>query len=112
MENYYNYYKEKKNVNLSNSFSSVLFDEFSKEYNEKYRKHIFNKILNDDNLIRPSILLIKMIIAEYLKPEKEYMDEALDYISNEETYFPLLNDSKKEIVEKNIMKIFDSTIIL
>ena len=97
-------------MDFSKLFSSVLIDEFNKEFNENYRKFIFETILNDDNLIQPSILLIKMIISEYLKPEKEIMTKALLYIHSEETYFPILNNFKKEIVEKNIMKIFDSII--
>ena len=43
---------------------------------------------------------------------KEIIYDALDYISGEEIYFPLINNYKKEIVEKNIMKIFDSIINL
>ncbi len=110
LKNYKNYYKERNNHNFAESFSSVLFDEFNKEYNENYRKYILKIILDDDNLIKQNILLIKIIIAESIKPEQEFIDEALDYISNEETYFPLLNDCKKEILEKTIMKIFDSII--
>ena len=49
-----------------------------------------------------------MIFAEYIKPEKENIDDALDYLSSEETYFPLLNNSKNEKVEKIIIKIFGS----
>jgi len=112
LKNYKNYYKEKNSLNFVESFSSVLFDEFNKEYNENYRKYILKIILDDDNLIKHNILLIKIIIAESIKPEKEYIDEALNYISNEETYFPLLNNCKKEILEKSIMKIFDSIINL
>jgi len=110
LKNYYNYYKERNNLNYKDSFSSVLFDEFNKEYNINYRKYILKIILDDDNLIKQNILLIKIIIAESIKPEKEFIDEALDYISNEETYYPLLNNCKKEILEKSIMKIFDSII--
>ena len=110
LSNYYNYYKERNNLNFIVSFSSVLFDEFNKEYNENYRKYILKIILDDDELIKQNILLIKIIIVESIKPEKEYIDEALDYISNEEVYFPLLNDCKKENLEKSIMKIFDSII--
>ena len=112
LTNFYNYYKEKNNINFTASFSSVLFDEFNKEFNEKYRKYILKTILDDDNLIQYNILLIKIIIAEYIKPEKEIIYDALDYISGEEIYFPLINNYKKEIVEKNIMKIFDSIINL
>ena len=112
LKNFYNYYKEKNNINFIDSFSSVLFDEFNKEFNEKYRKYILKTILDDDNLIQYNILLIKIILAEYIKPEKEIFYEALDYISGEETYFPVLNNYKKEIVEKNIMTIFDSIINL
>ena len=36
----------------------------------------------------------------------------MDYISGEESYFPLLNDSNKEIVNKNIEKIFELIINL
>ena len=110
LKNYYNYYKERNNLNYKDSFSSVLFDEFNKEYNINYRKYILKIILDDDNLIKQNILLIKIIIAESIKPEKQFIDEALDYISNEETYYPLLNNCKKEILEKSIMKIFDSII--
>ena len=40
------------------------------------------------------------------------MDSVLDYISSEEVYFPLLNDCDKDIVNKNIISIFDTTINL
>ena len=112
LNNFYNYYKEKNNINYANLFSSVLFDEFNKEYNEKYRQYILKTILNDDNLIPYNLLLIKIILSEYVKPEKEYITDALDYISGEETYLPLLNDCNKEIIEKFIIKIFDSIINL
>ena len=112
LKEFYNYYKTKNNINFSASFSSVLLDEFNKEYNEKYRKYILKTILDDDGLVENNILIIKIILAEYLKPDKEYIDDALDYISGEETYFPILNLYKKEIVEKSIIKIFDSIINL
>ena len=53
-----------------------------------------------------------MILSEYIKPEEEYIKNALDYISNEELYFPLLNDYKMKSIEENVMKIFDSIINL
>ena len=112
LDNFYNYYKEKNNINFASLFSSVLFDEFNKENNEKYRQYILNKILSDDNLIPYNILIIKIILTEYIKPYKESIDVALDYISSEEIYFPLLNDSNKEIVNKNIEKIFELIINL
>ena len=112
LDNFYNYYKEKNNINFASLFSSVLFDEFNKEHNEKYRQYILNKILSDDNLIPYNILIIKIILSEYIKPIKECIDVALDYISSEEIYFPLLNDSNKEIINKNIEKIFDLIINL
>ena len=112
LDNFYKYYKEKNNINFAEQFSSVLFDEFNKEHNEKYRKYILNMILSDDNLIPYNILIIKIILSDYVKPFKENMDSALDYISSEETYFPILNDSNKEIVIKNIMKIFEIIINL
>ena len=112
LNKFYDYYKEKNNINFSSLFSSVLFDEFNKEFNEKYRKYILEKILDDDNLIQHNILLIKIILSEYVKPDQEIIEEALDYISSEETYFPLLNQCNKEIVNNNIIKIFDSTINL
>ena len=90
----------------------MLFDEFNKEFNEKYRKYILEKILDDDNLIQHNILIIKIILSEYVKPDQEVIEEALDYISSEETYFPLINKCNKEIINKNIIKIFDSTINL
>ena len=111
-DNFYNFYKGKNNINFSSLFSSELFDEFKKEYNEKYRQYLLKKILDDDNLIRYNIILIKIILAEYIKPNKEIMDRVLDYISSEEVYFPLLNDCDKDIVNKNIIKIFDTTINL
>ena len=112
LNKFYDYYKEKNNINFSSLFSSVLFDEFNKEFNEKYRKYILEKILDDDNLIQHNILLIKIILSEYVKPDQEIIEEALDYISSEETYFPLLNQCNKEKVNNNIIKIFDSTINL
>ena len=111
-DNFYKFYKGKKDLNFYKLFSSIIIDEFNKEFNENYRKFIFENILNDDNLIQPCILIIKMAIAVYLKPDKEIMEDALIYINSEETYFPILNDCKKEIVKKNIMKIFDSIINL
>ena len=110
LKNFKDYYKEKNDHIFTESFSSILFDEFNKEYNENYRKYILQIILDDDNLIKENVLLIKIIITESIKPEQEFIDEAFLYISNEETYFPLLNDCKKEILEKIIMKIFDSII--
>ena len=110
LNNFYNYYKEKNNINFSSLFSSVLFDEFNKEFNEKYRQYILKTILDDDDLIQNNILLIKIILSEYIKPDVDNINEALDYISSEETYFPLLNDSNRDIVSKNIIKIFDITI--
>ena len=112
LNNFYNYYKEKNNINFSSLFSSVLFDEFNKEFNEKIRLYIFEKILEDENLIKHNILLLKIILSEYVKPDQEVIEEALDYISSEETYFPLLDKCNKEIVIKNIIKIFDTTINL
>ena len=112
LNNYYNYYHEKNNLDFAKTFSSVLYDEFNKEYNEKYRKYIIETILKDDNLIQENNLLIKMIFADYVKPEEEFINEALDYISSEETYFPIINKDKREIVEKKIMKIFDLTLNL
>ena len=112
LDNFYNYYKEKNNTNFNELFSSVLFDEFNKEFNEKYRQYILKKILDDDNLIPHNLLLIKIILSEIIKPQKEYLDNALDYISGEETYFPILNDCNKNIVNTNIIKIIDSIINL
>ena len=112
LNNFYQYYKEKNNIDFVSLFSSVLFDEFIKEHNKKYRQYILNTILSDDNLISYNILIIKIILSECIKPDKEYIDVALDYISSEEIYFPLLNESNKEIVNKNIMKIFELIINL
>ena len=112
LNNFYQYYKEKNNIDFVSLFSSVLFDEFIKEHNKKYRQYILNTILSDDNLISYNILIIKIILSECIKPDKEFIDVALDYISSEEIYFPLLNESNKEIVNKNIMKIFELIINL
>ena len=112
LNNFYQYYKEKNNIDFVSLFSSVLFDEFIKEHNKKYRQYILNTILSDDNLISYNILIIKIILSECIKPDKEYIDVALDYISSEEIYFPLLNESNKETVNKNIMKIFELIINL
>ena len=112
LDNFYKFYKGKNNINFAELFSSVLFDEFKKEYNEKYRQYLLKKILDDDNLIQYNILLIKLIIAEYIKPNKEIIDNVLDYISSEENYFPFLNDCDKDIVNKIIINIFDTTINL
>ena len=112
LNNFYNYYKEKNDINFASLFSSILFDEFIKEYNEKYRQYILKTILDDENLIPNNLLLIKIILSEYIKPTKENLDDALDYISGEETFFPLLNECNKDIVNQNIMKIFEITINL
>ena len=112
LNNFYNYYHEKKNLDFAKAFSSVLYDEFNKEYNEKYRKYLIETILKDDNLIQENSLLIKMIFADYVKPEQEFINDALDYISSEEMYFPIINKDKREIVEKKIMEIFDLTLNL
>ena len=109
LTNFYKYYqRQKKNFNIL--FSSVLFDEFNKEYNEKYRKYIIQTIINDNNLINYNHLLIKKIIGEILFSELEDMERAFDIISNEDIFFSLFNDSKNENMEKIIMKIFDSII--
>ena len=112
LNNFYKVYKQKNNINFNESFSSVLFDEFNKEYNEKYRKYILKIILDNNGLVQHNILIIKIILSEYVKPEKECINAALDYISSEETFFPILNQYKDEIVEKSIIKIFDNTINL
>ena len=112
LNNFSDYYKQQNNINFADSFSSVLFDEFNKEFNEKYRQHILTTILNDDNLIRHNILLIKILLAECVKPNREIIYKAIDYISNEEIYFCFLNESNKNIVNKIIMQIFDTTINL
>ena len=87
-----------------------MFDEFNKEYNEKYRKYILQTIINDNNLINYNHLLIKKIICEILFSELEDMERAFDIISNEDIFFSLINDSKNENMEKILMKIFDSII--
>ena len=112
LNNFYNIYNERNNINFNKSLAFVLFDEFNKEFNEKYRKYILKIILDNDDLIQYNILIIKIILAEYLKPEKEYIDCALYYISSEDTFFPILNNYKIEIIESNITKIFDSIINL
>ena len=68
--------------------------------------------MDGDDLVPHNILIIKIILFEYLKPEKEYIDDALDYISSEEMFFPILNQYKNEVVENSITKIFDSIINL
>ena len=40
LKNFYQYYKEKNNIDFVSLFSSVLFDEFIKEHNKKYL-HIY-----------------------------------------------------------------------
>ena len=115
LESYYNYYHKKNNIDFTKTFTEVLYDEYNKEFNENYRKHIIETILKDEELIPRNILLIKKIITDdynYIKPEKEVIDNALDYISSEETFFPLFNNDNRKIVEKTIMKIFDSIIYL
>ena len=112
LNNFYNYYKGKNNINFSEKFSSVLFDEYNKEFNERYRQYILKKILDDENLIQYNILLIKIILFQIIKPVKKYIDYALNCISNDEIYLPLLNDSKKDTVYNTIIKIFDITINL
>ena len=121
LNNFYKFYKKRKNINFLDLYSSVLFDEFNKEYNENYRKYLLQTILDDENLFQNNILLIKIIFskfAEYFKPDKEIDEQVLNYISSEDIYFPLLNDSikenkkNKEIISKNINKIFDTTINL
>ena len=47
-----------------------------------------------------------------MKPEQEIIEKALEYISSEETFFPLLDKCNKDIVNKNIIKIFDTIINL
>ena len=112
LRNFYNVYEQKNDINFNESFSSILFDEFHKEYNENYRKYILKIILDNNDLIQHNILIIKIIISEYLKPKEECINAALDYISSEETFFPIINKYKDEIIEKNIIKIFDCIINL
>ena len=112
LENLNDYYKQKSGKNFADVFSSILFDEFNKENNEKYRQYILKTILDDDNLIQYNTLLIKIILYEYIKPTEEYINAALDCISNEEIFFPSLNDCNKDAVNKLIMKVFDSIINL
>ena len=115
LNNFYNYYKEKNdinNINFASLFSSVLFDEFNKEFNEKYRQHILKTILDDKNLIPHNTFLIKIILSEIIKPDKDIIADALDYILGEKTYFPLLNKYDMDIVNKIIMNVFETTINL
>jgi len=107
LDNFYGYFKEKNNNNFASLFSSILFDEFNEEYNEKYTQYILKIILNDANLIQNNISLIKLILSKYIKLNEENIDVALENISKEEIYFPLLNSCNKEIVNNAIIKIFD-----
>ena len=112
LDEIYENYKEKNNNNFYALFSSFLCDEFNKENNDKCRQYILEKILIDDNLIAYNILLIKRILFEFIKPEAYYINNALDQISGEEKYLPLLNDCDKNIITTYIMQIFDSIINL
>ena len=106
----YNYYKGKNKNKFHSLFSSILFDEFFREQNEEYRQCILKIILDDPNLIPHNILLIKIILSENIKPINEYIVDALQIISAEEIYFPLLNDCNLKAIDKYIMKIFESII--
>ena len=110
LKNFNFYYLNKQKENYIYLFSSVLFDEFNKEYNEKYRQFIIKTILVDNNLINSNNLLIKKIFSENLFPELEDMERAFDIISNEEIFFSLFNDSKNKTIEELVMKNFNSII--
>ena len=70
-------------------FSSILIDEYKKESNEEYKKYILEYILDNENLIKYNVALIMDIIYTTIKQD---ICDAFIPISNDELYFPLLNN--------------------
>ena len=101
-----------KNFDLNKLLSFILVKEFKKIGYNEYRKNIFDKILNNNDLIKNSSEIIKIIINNVeVDCEYNFIVDNVEYIQDAKTeLFTKLNDTQNSFLEEIIMDTFERMI--
>ena len=94
------------------TFSFIFLNEYLKITNEKFRKLLFQKILEKNELIINSSQLFKLIIENVIDINPSDMENNLELIKEKKLpLFKMLNDSKNEVLDEVLFNIFEEKII-
>ena len=108
--------KDDKDINNNNIYkiiSDVLYIEYKKIEDINIRLQIIEIILNNDNLIKNSTQIFKIIIDKIIKNNHEEMINNLDKIKKEKlSIFQKINYKKSVILDEIIMNIFEGKIMI
>ena len=104
---------KKKDFDFYKFLSIILLDEFNKIDILEFRETILNKILEENDLIKNSSQIIKIIIENSgVDSEPDSMIENINSIKQEESpMFKILNKTKNAFLEEIIMDIFERKIL-
>ena len=103
---------ENKRFDMYKTFSFIFLNEYLKITNEKFRKLLFTKILEKNELIINSSQLFKLIIENVIDINPSDMENNLELIKEKKLpLFKMLNDSKNEVLDEVLFNIFEEKVI-
>ena len=122
LNEFYNYLIEKiedKSIIIKNNLNSykilsyVLMMEFQKNDLNEFRKFILHIILENNNLIKNSSKIFRMIFENLINTNPEEIPNNLEKIKEENSSFlKIINNNKNIFLDEMIMNIFEGKIMI
>ena len=103
--------EKNKNFNYYKVLSFLFLNEFIKITFNKFREELFVKILNNNDFIKNSSQLFKIILENVIEINPQDMEGNLDAIKSEESpMFRKINNTNNSFLDEVIMNIFEGKI--
>ena len=103
---------ENKKFNMYKTLSFIFLNEYMKISDENFRKLLFEKILENNSLIKYSSQLIKVIVENVVDITVSDMENNLNSIKEDESpLWKMFNNANNEFLDEVLLNIFEEKII-
>ena len=102
---------ENKKFNIYKTLGFIFLNEYLKITDEDFRKLLFKKILENNDLIKNSSQLFKIIVENVIDIGQEMVNNLESIIDDDSPYWKMINNTKSDFLDEVLQNIFEEKVL-
>ena len=102
---------DNKKFNIDKTLGFVFLNEYLKITDESFRKLLFKKILENNDLIKNNSQLFKIIIENVIDTGAEMINNLESINDDDSPFWKMINNTKNDILDEVLQNIFEEKVV-